>query len=286
MDAWFYYDETASTLGPELSAPEVAVAFGQADATFLGRGGFGETWKVGPNAAKLLKPTYPVARVQREIDGLVSGACPNVVRLLKVDLAVIGAETRPYLLFEFIEGGDTSRHLAQGHRPSEPEVIQFGIGLFEALVALHQAAAIHRDVKPENIALRRGDWADPVLLDFGLTRFADSTTLTLYPGLVGTPAFMSPEQIRGERARKGSDVWAAGAVLYLLLAGKHPFYGGTTEAVDAAGALALVDAGAPPLPPTTQPKLAALVMALVAPEPHQRGSSRRALAALRGLRGG
>lgn len=284
-DAWFCYEQEEHGLKPELAAAAVSAVFGQADAWFLGRGGFGETWKVGPNAVKFLKPTYSIERVQREIDGLLSAACSSVVRLLRVDIANLGAEIRPYLEFEFIDGGDAASHLARGHQATQAETIEFGIKLFEALVSLHRASAIHRDVKPENIALRGGTWTDPVLLDFGLTRFADSTTVTLYPGFLGTPAFMSPEQIRGGRARKGSDVWSAGAVLYLLLAGKHPFYGSCDDAVDSAGALALVEAGPPILPPTIQPELARLVESLLAPELHQRGSSRKALGALQALRG-
>lgn len=285
-DAWFWYEQISAAPGPELDAADVASAFGPATVAFLGRGSFGETWRVGDTAVKILAATYPVARLQREVDGLLSAACPSVVRLLQADARPVAGTTRPYLVFEFVDGGDASSHLARGNGPDEAGAVAFATGVFEALAALHGASAMHRDVKPENIALRSGRWQDPVLLDFGLTRFADSTTLTMYPGMVGTPAFMAPEQIRGERARKGSDVWAAGAVVYTALTGRHPFYGSRADAVDRDGALALIAAGPRPLPEGCDSALASLIRSWLAPEIHARGSARRALAGLAQIQGG
>jgi serine/threonine protein kinase len=144
------------------------------------------------------------------------------------------------------------------------------------LVALHDREVVHRDVKPENLALRGGDWAQPVLLDLGLGRLLDSSTLTAYPAMVGTAPYMAPEIIEGRAARKGSDLWSLGVVTHLLLARQHPFYSDPAEVLDADEAYDRLIAGSPALPAGT-PVLSDLVSRLLAATSYSRGSAARAL---------
>jgi serine/threonine protein kinase len=187
------------------------------------------------------------------------------------------------LFFEYVDGNDVMTWLRANDWPTEPEVLVFAAGLFEGLVALHEQEAVHRDLKPENIALRRSGWGQPVILDLGLAKLLDEPSITAYPALLGTAPYMAPEQLRGDRARKAADMWAAGVVLHLLLAREHPFYG--PQAVTQDTALPLLEAGPPPLPETVGEPLRSITSRLLSPLPYQRGSAERALGELEVVRG-
>ena len=127
--------------------------------------------------------------------------------------------------------------------------------------------------------LRDGKWSRPVLIDFGLTRPLSGGTMTLYPALVGTIPWMSPEQLQGERARKAGDIWACGVILYQMLTGMHPFFHGIDiRNMEAEELVDLVSVPAPDLPTSVPDDLASLVKRLLIPDPpNQRGSAKRAL---------
>ena len=106
----------------------------------------------------------------------------------------------------------------------------------DALSEAHEAGVVHRDLKPENLLVTRArDGHDVVkVLDFGLAKLRDSEELsqvTARGSLVGTPFYMSPEQIRGEDLDARSDLYSLGAVMYRMLTGEHPFTGTTPVAV-------------------------------------------------------
>ena len=108
-------------------------------------------------------------------------------------------------------------------QPTDREALECVAGVLEALTLLQEADLVHRDVKPQNIALRGGDWAQPVLLDLGYIRAVTGTSLTVYPNHIGTFEYMAPEQLRREPAKMRSDVYALGLVLFEVLTGERPF---------------------------------------------------------------
>ncbi|MFF7156766.1 protein kinase [Streptomyces sp. NPDC008139] len=209
---------------PKFAATDVSAALGR-DVTFLGAGAFGETWRVDDEAYKIIsKDDYPLARLQREVEGLSRVSSPFVVDFRgSLNIALLGKQ-RPCLRFEYIEGGDVEAKLKKSDLLPLELVPQFLTGLLEGIAELHKTSTIHRDIKPANIALRDGDWARPIILDLGLAKQLDSSTITIYPGHVGTYPYMSPEQLQGRRARKAADLWAIGVTVRQAISGTHPFY--------------------------------------------------------------
>ncbi len=181
-----------------------------------------------------------------------------------------------YLVTEFI-AGPTLRSflLGLGHRPRFPEVAaMIGWELSRALAAAHQMGIIHRDVKPENIMVR-GD-GTVVLCDFGIARILDKDTVTTTGQLMGSPAYMAPEHIRGEPQDGRSDLFSLGVVLYELLTGELPYRGRNpheTLTKIAAGEFTPVLEQAP----LCSRELAALVECTLSTEPLQRPCDAAAL---------
>ena len=123
---------------------------------------------------------------------------------------------------EFVPGGDVADALRDGRWPDTDRLSRFVGAMAEVLADLHRRSIVHCDVKPANIALRDGDWTDPVLLDPGVARFAASDPPDGAP--VGTTPYMAPEQVRREPATPASDMFALGIVAYRLVSrGRHPF---------------------------------------------------------------
>jgi serine/threonine protein kinase len=141
---------------------------------------------------------------------------PNVLELYE-----FGAGPDYYLTMEFVDGGPLSMLL--GRTPKFP----FEIALFAArevlngLACAHQNGIVHRDVKPQNVLINR--MGQIKVGDFGISKTAAMTKLTQTGNVIGTPAYMSPEQALGEELDARSDVFSTGVVLYEMLAGKNPF---------------------------------------------------------------
>ncbi len=278
----FWFDLSAApSVPPTLTRADVIAAFGADSADHLGSGAFGETWKTVTGtkveAVKIvMHPGYPLARLQREAQGLRLGACDNVVELLDVGRTVVGGEDRAFFRCEYVHGGDAAYQLRSGHWPDPEEQVAFCHGVLRGLAALHAANSVHRDLKFENVALRGGDWSQPVLLDLGLVRIEDGASLTLYPTLMGTPPFMAPEQVREERARKASDLWALGTMMFVLAERRHPYYGNYTDRIQRAEALRRMEAG-PPDTSACPTQIRDLVARWLHPTMHHRGSAQSAL---------
>ncbi|MGH7271297.1 MAG: protein kinase domain-containing protein, partial [Polyangiaceae bacterium] len=140
---------------------------------------------------------------------------PGTVRILDDDTAEDGSV---FLVMELLEGETLdARWERSGHRLNAREVARLIYQLLDVLAAAHAKGIVHRDIKPENLFLTR-DGAVKVL-DFGVARLAEApVTTTQRGGIVGTPAFMSPEQVLGKSVDAQSDIWSAGATAFTLLA--------------------------------------------------------------------
>jgi len=199
-----------------------------------------EDLKLGRRAAlKLISgksEADPVAveRFWREARTASSLNHPGICTIYEID----DSGAQPFLVMELLEGQTLDRTYA-GHPMPLPRLIELGVQLADALDAAHRRGVLHRDIKPSNIFITGSGQAK--MLDFGLARFqavgeADSTDagtaqmLTSPGSTLGTIAYMSPEQARGETLDARSDIFSLGVVLYEMATGKHPF-GGTTSAV-------------------------------------------------------
>jgi Tol biopolymer transport system component len=179
--------------------------------------------------AELAADAARLARLRREARLLASLNHPNIANLYALE----EDQGRPFLVLELVEGESLADRLRRGRLPLR-QALQVAVQIAEALDSVHERGLVHRDLKPSNVMLTTRGTAK--LLDFGLARqesieAADTLTdaapsddfVTASGHVVGTPAYMSPEQARGSPSDQQSDIWAFGCVLYELLAGRHPF---------------------------------------------------------------
>lgn len=140
------------------------------------------------------------------------------------------ADGRPYFVMERLYGGDLGAELKRFGVLSVPTSVRIVLDLLDTLALVHARSIVHRDVKLENLFLNeRGDL---YLLDFGVARRTDVRLDLTRPGVaMGTVGWMAPEQLAGEEADERTDVYAAGLVLYQLVAGRGPFDGVTRSAI-------------------------------------------------------
>ncbi len=145
---------------------------------------------------------------------------PNIVSVH--DVGEDPATGLAYIAMEFVEGRDLKQLLASGHRFRPSEAARIVAEVATALDYAHQMKVVHRDVKPANIILTRDGTAK--ITDFGVARL-ESSNLTVEGQFIGTPNFMSPEQITGRPVDGRSDLFSLGVVLFFLLTGQRPFTG-------------------------------------------------------------
>lgn len=166
------------------------------------------------------------ARVRSEIRLLASLSHPSLVTLYDARLA----STPTYLSMELIAGPTLTDVIRRGP-VSTADAARYGREIAEALSVVHSRGIVHRDVKPSNILLRppahAGERARATLADFGIAALAGATRVTRADTVVGTAAYLSPEQARGMTASPASDVYALGLVLLEALTGRRPFGGRT-----------------------------------------------------------
>ena len=202
----------------------------------LGSGGMGEVYRAMDSklkrevALKVLPADVAstparLARFQREAQLLASLNHPNIAHVHGLEES--GGTTA--LVLELVEGEDLSRRIARGAIPIH-DALPIAKQIASALEAAHEQGIVHRDLKPGNIKLRPDGTVK--VLDFGLAKslspagaeiMATVTGISLPGAIIGTPAYMSPEQARGEETGRETDIWAFGAVLYELLTGVSPF---------------------------------------------------------------
>lgn len=191
--------------------------------------GMGECWRIVQNgevkACKVITHASDPARFEREVEAMRRIGSPRVVRVFgrgTLTTADDGAD-HPYLLSEFLEGGDVRENIATNGWPDDQQLRAFLLAVLEGVAELHRANVFHRDLKPENIILLNGDWTRPVIIDLGLSRLADLTSVTVYPWFGGTWPYMAPEQLQSERAFDRTDVWAIAVIAAELASQQHPF---------------------------------------------------------------
>lgn len=208
----------------------------------IGEGGFGQVWcarRQGDGRIVAIKVLHlelvqsvdAMTRFQRELDATIERLNhPNVVRGLGHGTLPNG---RPYLILEYIEG-PSLREVLHERGPMQPaEMLTILEPLCDALNAAHDAGLVHRDVKASNVILARDRGGiRPVLLDFGLVKLVDQVGpgLTSSRSMLGTPAAMAPEQMRGQSVDARTDIYALGLLAFHMLTGQ-PAFGGAPGVV-------------------------------------------------------
>lgn len=172
--------------------------------------------------AHLAQKAEARARFAREARIIARLRHPNVVEVY--DFAQEDSE-RAFIVAEFIEGITLSDFLRQ-HGPMQPELAACVVSIVaRALHHAHQQGVIHRDVKPENIMVRRDGLLK--LMDFGIAHVVDMEHLTVTGAIVGSPAHMSPEQVDGRALDARTDIFSMGTLLFLIASGRYPFMSDT-----------------------------------------------------------
>ena len=259
-----------------------------------GSGGMGEVYRardarLGRDVAiKLLLAGASVdrerlARFEQEARAAAALNHPNIVAVYDIG----ERDGAPYIVSELLEGETLRARLAGGALPVR-KAIEYGVQIARGLAAAHEKGIVHRDLKPENVFITRDGGVK--ILDFGLAKLTQpesslaglsmlpTTPPDTLPGLVlGTIGYMSPEQVRGLAADHRSDVFAFGAILYEMLAGRRAFEGATPMDT----MLAIAKGDAPELPVVERripPALARIVARCLERDPSARFESMRDLA--------
>ena len=237
----------------------------------IGNGGYGEVWRAADTvlsrsvAIKLMYPRHAgqgeaVARFRAEARHAAALSHENIAQVYDYGEAASGQP--PYLVMELVTGTSLEAVLAGGPLDAARTmdiVAQTAAGLRAA----HAAGMVHRDVKPGNLLLSSG--GSVKITDFGIAHTVGSATVTATGELLGTPAYVAPERVIGERAGPASDLYSLGIVAYECLTGARPFTGPPLDV-----ALAHRDRPLPPLPPSVAGDVTALVMRLTAKDPARR----------------
>ncbi|MFT3863390.1 MAG: protein kinase [Solirubrobacterales bacterium] len=203
-----------------------------------------------------------VARFRREALAVARLIHPNIVQVYDSGVD----DGRHYIVMEYV-AGRSGAQLLQRHGPVDAETAaEIGIQACAGLDYAHRRGIIHRDVKPGNLMITGGPVGSGDLVvkltDFGIARAIEQTRITQVGSVVGTAAYLSPEQVRGEEATPGTDVYALGVVLYQFLTGRLPYEGSSLAE------LAVRQQNEKPLPPSTynaevpEPLSAAVLRAL------------------------
>ena len=245
--------------GDEFRASQARTIPGYRILSKLGAGGMGEVFlaedeALGRRVALKLLPESltasadSLARFKREARAASALNHPGIMTVHEIG----SAEGVQFIATEFIEGETLRDRLAAGPMPVA-DVVRIGTAAAEALAVAHEAGIVHRDVKPENIMVRRDGYVK--VLDFGLAksiepasgdddRVASLSTIATEPGrMLGTVAYMSPEQLHATGVDERTDVWSLGVVLFELATGTRPFRGPSAAGVISA----ILTAEVPPM---------------------------------------
>jgi len=195
----------------------------------IGRGGMGVVYRAKDVrlgrivALKLLKEHKTrdergKKRLLQEAQSASSLNHPNILTIYDIGQA----NDLDFIVMEFVDGETLEERLEKGPL-SEEAAVSIALQLTQGLGAAHDIGVFHRDIKPANIMLT--DRGRVKIMDFGLAQISDTSSITVENGVVGTAAYMSPEQARGEKIDARTDVWSLGVVLYQMISGTRPFHG-------------------------------------------------------------
>ncbi|GGI86070.1 MULTISPECIES: serine/threonine-protein kinase [Pseudarthrobacter] len=254
----------------------------------IGRGGMSSVYcardeNLGRDVAlKLFAPQAPDAdelkRQEAEIQLLATLNHPGLVTLFDAGIDTrIPDEPRPFLTMELVEGQDLRARIRHSTVPLE-ELAVIGAGIADALAYVHGLGVIHRDIKPGNILLvqiRPGEPLRPKLTDFGIARIVDATRLTATGTMVGTAAYLSPEQALGKPLGPSTDIYSLGLVLLECIKGTVEYPGSAVES-----AVARLHR-APEIPEDLPAEWADLIRSMTAIEPLERPAAADIETALR-----
>ena len=255
--------------------------FGSYEVTaIIGQGGMGEVYRARDErldrdvAIKVLPASSfedPIARARLLQEARAAAALnhPHICTVYEVG----EADGQTYIAMELVEGQPLNQRLKAGPLPAQ-QVVRYGRQLADALAHAHERGVVHRDLKSANIIVRPDGRVK--VLDFGLAKRLTATELTTItrdvasltqPGTVmGTVAYMAPEQLRGAAAQRPSDIWALGVVLHEMASGGLPFIGQTGFELSAA----ILSHAPAPLPSTVPRPLRTVVARCLEKEPGQR----------------
>jgi len=266
-------------LGPPVEPGEVGTLGPYRLVKELGKGGMGAVYAALDTrlhrrlALKLMLPQFAADPAARERFLREARACAQVIHDNVV--TVYDADVRdgvPYIAMQYLEGYPLDEYLKRKGTPSLQQVLRIGRDAAAGLAAAHAKGLVHRDIKPANLWLEAPHGRVKVL-DFGLARPVDAEAeITKQGAVVGTPAYMSPEQARGLRVDHRTDLFSLGAVLYRLCTGRLPFQADTTMGV----LMALASEEPPPvreLNPAVTVALADLIHQLLSKNPANRPPS-------------
>jgi serine/threonine protein kinase len=234
-------------------------------------------------AIKVVRPEYAgnrqvIGRFAREARLTAQVRHENVV----VVYSVVDNDPTPYLIIEYLQGGTLQNRLRRDRLP-EAECLDLTLQIAAGLQAAHAVGLLHRDIKPSNIGFRNS-FGPAVLMDFGLARtLSDTDPITEHGSLVGTPGYMSPEQVQMQPLDVRSDLFSVGAMLYQMATGRMPFPGDTAATI----CHAVVHTNPPPahsICPDVSPGLSKIIERLLHKDPQRRFASAHELSlAIKGL---
>ncbi|WP_367044356.1 serine/threonine-protein kinase [Streptomyces sp. Je 1-332] len=239
----------------------------------LGHGGMGTVWRAKDETVDrevaVKEPRIPdhlpereranvFERMRREARAAARLDHPAVVNVH--DVAV--EDGQPWIVMELVQGRSLGAALQEGTLGAR-DAARIGLEVLGALDAAHQAGILHRDVKPDNVMLGQHDRV--VLTDFGIAQIEGETNLTDTGGFVGSPEFIAPERVLGQRPGPASDLWSLGVVLYAATEGVSPFRRNNTPAT-----LQSVLNATPAAPASASGPLAQAINGLLAKDPARR----------------
>lgn len=256
----------------------------------LGKGGMAEVYKGYQESLDrfvaiklmhtfLITETDFLKRFQREARAMASLSHPNIVRIFDFDTY---GDNAYYLVMEYINGGSLNEYLeelnAQGEKLPLKKAVQICTEIADALAYAHRRKMIHRDIKPANVMLDN-DSGKALLTDFGIVKLAGNQSLayTATGAMIGTPAYMSPEQALGQPGDERLDIYSLGVMIFQMVTGQLPFDADTPLAVVMKHVNEL-----PPLPMSFNPDvplaLQEVILKALAKDPADRFQSAKALA--------
>jgi eukaryotic-like serine/threonine-protein kinase len=227
-------------------------------------------------ALKVLREQYTgdeefVERFRREAMSAAALNHPGIVQVYDRGRAADGAF---YIAMEYVPGGTLKERIMARGKLAPPEAAEIASQVADALALAHDRGIVHRDIKPQNVLLTASGEAK--VSDFGIARAASTQTMTQTNSVLGTLAYMSPEQLRGERVGPESDLYSLGVVIYEMLTGELPYQGSDPIAT------AMKHLDEPPrnpreVNPAVPEELGALVVRLLAKGPEDRYRSAASL---------